>query len=601
MSPPQAFVRLADVVDFIRNRDGGTRYYSIIQPKENENQADWIARVGLTALFQGSQLSDREWLVLNTSRQALSNHIHNPKRKERGRPWGENPAKRQRNVDIHLPCVDLTEGVKGRYLPEESRVVEWRGDRGTVVKTCAPTIVVDGKNILQEEETYIEQIANTYGFAQGTGEHIIFLHPESPGLHDAIRFHLAQNRLVLVSRGEEWVPQPVTNQDLSCVLKMQRVRPDRSIQAHSMRSKSSYNEMPEETIPMDIETFVARMEDLNDSLFILDVFINPSGGIPAEYTSLDDLELGLTETAHSMPGDDRLVDKAWALAHHPGTFTPWHHDCDGKVTAIVPRLGAKLWSAFIPSRALLPRLGAKLWSAFIPSRALLPSEVANVIVRLCEQKLVLPEPHEGTVVTALLKEGDMLFQPAGLVHQVVTPIPSYFHGSSFWMYESLHLTRFSRLIDANHGLTTTNVDHQDISTFASMVRLALSFPTASDLKFYKRPIVSLYDMIVNKEMYIASHLTQNHTSHCQDEQDLVQARNKLISEMDDVPHLSQAIKILEKVLSMNFGMVINRNKAKTYLHKTGGEWFMPGESAEIDFKALCGSNSTNKGRRKKLW
>ena len=107
-------------------------------------------------------------------------------------------------------------------------------------------------------------------------------------------------------------------------------------------------------------------------------------------SSLDDLEIGITETMREMPENELLVDKAWALAHHPGTFTAWHHDCDGKVTAIVPRLGAKLWSVFIPSRTLLPE------------------EVREIMIRLCERKLVCPESHEGSVVTLLLKEGDLL-------------------------------------------------------------------------------------------------------------------------------------------------------------------------------------------------
>ncbi|KAK7447790.1 hypothetical protein VKT23_014048 [Stygiomarasmius scandens] len=174
-----------------------------MKPLDNETQADWIKRVGLAELFGNAELSEKEWLVLNTSRQALSNHIHNPKRTKRQRTsretQAESTSKKQAigetiNTNTICPTLwDLTEGVKGIFLPKESRVIEWKGSKGTTLKTCAPTILVDGVNILQEEQEHIAHIANTYGFLEGTNEHVIFLHPETPDLHSTIRFHLSQN------------------------------------------------------------------------------------------------------------------------------------------------------------------------------------------------------------------------------------------------------------------------------------------------------------------------------------------------------------------------------------------------------------------------
>ena len=75
------------------------------------------------------------------------------------------------------------------------------------------------------------------------------------------------------------------------------------------------------------------------------------------------------------------------------------------------------------------------------------------------------------------------FQPPAIVHQVYTPVPSFFRGSSFWMLETLHLTRIGREVDAQFGNFTTNVDHIDSEVYRSMVRLALALPFTSTQGF----------------------------------------------------------------------------------------------------------------------
>ncbi|KAK7440175.1 hypothetical protein VKT23_017118 [Stygiomarasmius scandens] len=91
-----------------------------------------------------------------------------------------------------------------------------------------------------------------------------------------------------------------------------------------------------------------------------------------------------------MPGTPHLTDKAWALAHHPGTFTPWHHGGDGKVTCIIPKLGVKMWSAYIPAQSLSP------------------VEVDDVVIELCQEKIIIPKSEDGTVLTVMLKYSNHL-------------------------------------------------------------------------------------------------------------------------------------------------------------------------------------------------
>lgn len=63
------------------------------------------------------------------------------------------------------------------------------------------------------------------------------------------------------------------------------------------------------------------------------------------------------------------------------------------------------------------------------------------------------------------------------MHAVYTPIPSFVTGSSFWSYDTLHLTRPSRLLDVEHGDQLTNVNHDDTVTFDGLLRMMILLPT----------------------------------------------------------------------------------------------------------------------------
>ncbi|KAK7462199.1 hypothetical protein VKT23_007804 [Stygiomarasmius scandens] len=589
-----ASIPLNDVIDHVRQHYT-SHYNRFLRTKDSETQEAWIDRLKLGGLFGDARLSNKEWDIMCTGGQTVNNYYNNPKRR---RTVSEREIRqpprygslssiphslkayagfRKRVCMESGPShsttgrqdVDLTKGVKGVSLPVEAHDIVWVGDRGTKLKTCAPTVLRNGTNILQQEEEHVKLIASRYGFVEGPNEYLVVVNPHDSDVLRTIRFHLSQNRCVLVTPeySPHTCPVPYTA-DLRAILAEQNFKENRRIQAHSMLFASSFNDGAEKTIKMTVKDFVDHVEDPQDSLFMLGVPINKSGSIPPMYSSLDDLETGIVNADPTLyPVENhRLTDTAWGSVHHPATFTPWHHDSDGKVSAIVPKLGVKLWSAYIPSKSLSP------------------SEVEEVIVRLCETKLEAPEKHEGTVITIMLKPGDLLFQPAGLVYQAYAPTISYSQGSSFWMYESLHLTRFSRLLDAKYDRSTTKVVHKDLlTTLTSMVRLALFLPLASDLVHYKRAVVSLYDMIGNRTDYISDHMFSDHS-------DKDKAKKEIIAEMNRVPYLTLAMEILEKLISSDFALALGKTKVKTcaaYLEKTSQQWFMPGESAKINFEVLC--------------
>ncbi|KAK7467302.1 hypothetical protein VKT23_004359 [Stygiomarasmius scandens] len=579
-------------------RDETTRYFCALRRKDNENQDQWIERLQLHPVFGNNRLSQKDWDILGSGRQAVSNYYNNPKRRKSVSDRQTDPPSRKRrkndqqlreNTFPSQRCIDLTTGVKGFSLPNEAAVIEWTGSSGTVLRTCAPTIRVDGANLLQEEEDYIKAVATQYGFVETSNEHVVFLDPEMPEILSVIRFHLAQNKLVFVTPGlSSYTHKDLSTKDLHESLLEHNVKEDRRIEAHSMKLKCSSTPGYEQTIPMTVKEFIRRVDDHDDSLSYRVAKVTVNSG----YSGLDDLETAIANTDREIPDWEgkHLTDKSWGLVHHPGTFTSWHHDGDGKVTAIVPKLGVKLWSAYIPSRALAP------------------VEVEKAILRLCGQKLVVPEAKEGIVITIMLKPGDLLFQPAGLVHQVYTPTISYFQGSSFWMYNSLHLTQFSRLIDAKYGDITTNVDHQELAILRSMVRLALFIPLATDIGnavsasansalltgstvHYKKPAVALYEMIANAPRYIAEHtlVEPSDTEDCRQVEAVEELRAGIVLEMRNVAHQAQAMKILEKLITKDFGLNLGKKKlekCQAYLEKTDREWFMPGESGKVDFVGL---------------
>jgi hypothetical protein len=69
---------------------------------------------------------------------------------------------------------------------------------------------------------------------------------------------------------------------------------------------------------------------------------------------------GWNQTTADYPIDakvhpDNFLLNGWALAHHPGVVTNFHHDSDGGVTFVQPVLGKKMWVTAFPKNEKISR------------------------------------------------------------------------------------------------------------------------------------------------------------------------------------------------------------------------------------------------------
>ncbi|KAK7437353.1 hypothetical protein VKT23_018598 [Stygiomarasmius scandens] len=163
---------------------GKVQYYIHLCPKKGESQDKWIEQLELGEFLHGKKLDEHEWKIMCGSCQGVNNYFnyHSSKQKHKLNESSESFSKHSRK-----DCeIDLTVGVKGIFLPTNADDLVWTGDRGMILKTYAPAILEDGKSILQEEVSYLEQISSDFGFVEGTNEHIIFLDPDTPDILSTI-------------------------------------------------------------------------------------------------------------------------------------------------------------------------------------------------------------------------------------------------------------------------------------------------------------------------------------------------------------------------------------------------------------------------------
>ncbi|KAG8220308.1 hypothetical protein J3R82DRAFT_3500 [Butyriboletus roseoflavus] len=118
------------------------------------------------------------------------------------------------------------------------------------------------------------------------------------------------------------------------------------------------------------------------------------------------------------------TSQGWRLVTHPGFITFPHCDCSGMCTYIIGNSGAKIWAVMCPKRVLCPD----------------SSEQLSEILRHAITMSLEGRFSEADVATVCLEEGDIMFQPPGVLHSVYTPVPSIFNGGYFYNYETMHLT-----------------------------------------------------------------------------------------------------------------------------------------------------------------
>ena len=164
----------------------------------------------------------------------------------------------------------------------------------------------------------------------------------------------------------------------------------------------------------------------------------------------------------------------------------------------------------------------------------------------------------------------------GVMHAVYTPVPSIFTGSSFWVWEAMHLTRMSRKSDHLEGGSLTNVDHNVNMVYKSLVRIALGVPfvecngmshcfigiqslMSPNLSIWclalRSSIVALCDMLVNPIDYIP------------------QGKSASLESLHR-PKLSQlAIRTLEELISVHDQtMELQKGLEDARIEEKGGIW-----------------------------
>ncbi|KAG9309164.1 hypothetical protein JVU11DRAFT_10875 [Chiua virens] len=226
--------------------------------------------------------------------------------------------------------------------------------------------------------------------------------------------------------------------------------------------------------------------------------------------------------------------QGWRLVTHPGFVTFPHHDCCGLCTYIVGNSGAKIWGIIRPKRNLCPTSCENLKTAF--DQAAWPSQGKFF--------------SNADVATVCLEEGDVMFQPPGVLHTVYTPVPSIFTGGYFFSYETLHLTRaVSSLLPVQHDESLTNDERPGFMRTLCRMLIALRY-RSEPRKLGKRSLLSLLIMIIdwNRNQNIINRGNGNPT--------LLEARG-------EVTYASQCAQSILR------WMKVDVDQARNYVDKSG--------------------------------
>ncbi|KAF8134211.1 hypothetical protein EV363DRAFT_1160900 [Boletus edulis] len=174
--------------------------------------------------------------------------------------------------------------------------------------------------------------------------------------------------------------------------------------------------------------------------------------------------------------------QGWRLITHPGYVTLPHHDCCGMCTYVVGNAGAKVWATMRPKRGKCPSSLQGLVEAF------------TIATTLSEQGTF----PDADIATVCLEEGDMLFQPPGVLHCVYTPVPSIVSGGYFYHYETMHLTRATlSMIPVDKPGSLTNDDRPGY--FRTLCRMLIALRYRSEPRTIgKRSLISIVLIILDQ-------------------------------------------------------------------------------------------------------
>ncbi|KAG9309152.1 hypothetical protein JVU11DRAFT_10862 [Chiua virens] len=223
--------------------------------------------------------------------------------------------------------------------------------------------------------------------------------------------------------------------------------------------------------------------------------------------------------------------QGWRLVTHPGFVTFPHHDCCGLCTYVVGNLGAKIWGIIRPKRTLCPTSCENLKKVF--DQAAWPSQGTFF--------------SDADVATICLEEGDVMFQPPGVLHAV---------------YETMHLTRaVSSLLPVQDGESLTNDERRGFMRTIRRMLIALRY-RSEPRKIAKRSLLSLLIMIIDWDR------NQNINNRGNGNPTLLEARG-------EVTYATQCAKSLLR------WMKIDVDKARTFVDNSGPYYSSGDETIEL--------------------
>ncbi|KAG2336299.1 hypothetical protein BDR05DRAFT_1005990 [Suillus weaverae] len=383
--------------------------------------------------------------------------------------------------------MDLASDIIGVQVPEQAETVKWSDGRTTVL----PCIWEDGVNICKDDVEYVKFLAQLPQSLPGSAYvvHAQYCDWSSKPkeLRELVNAALRKGKCFLLHGCPESEP---ANLDVDYLERygMSSMRP---IVAHDAKARVANFTYPHQD--STIQQFIRDIYNPNIIQCVLDLPLS-QGGLPFFFSTLDHgmvyaWNLTLTCKPRSVHPDNFLV-KAWALLHHAGFLTYFHHDSDGGNTyvKVENHNGLKFWCLAFPKNGHA-----------IP-RTTLSTNFA-LFADLKKNRKKIESKWDFEVVTVL--PGDLLIQPPGQFHAVYTPVATFATGGHFYNHEYMHLTELSRYTDHTKGTTFTNQTHDhSIATFERMVINLPYLPSCVTL--YSRSLSALCAMVLESKKYIAA-------------------------------------------------------------------------------------------------
>ncbi|KAG1722727.1 uncharacterized protein EDB91DRAFT_1255924 [Suillus paluster] len=382
--------------------------------------------------------------------------------------------------------LDLASDILGIQVPQQSKTITWADG----CKTVLPCVMNRGVNICEENDAAFVRFLSIFPESKPSSTHVVHINNNRfnrDQLQQLVSIALRHDRPAVIRGTCSHVLEEI---DAEYLEKHFGISPLMRVTIHDVAERIRDFSHPH--LNGTIQQFVEAIDDPSKIQCILDIPLSHFG-IPQDFQLLDHgLVYGWNQTTVDCPissgkvHPDNFTVKSWALLHQGGFVTYPHHNSDGAITVLRVEAGAKLWIVFRTKKKL--------------NRTAL-QKAQMLFANFAQNRDAIMEIWEAEVIRLL--PGDLLFQPAGQVHAVYTPVPSFATGGHFYNYESLHLTELSRYIDARKAQFLTNQVHDN--TLETFHRMTLALPRLSpSVRLYHRAVIGLCLMIVNRDKHKAS-------------------------------------------------------------------------------------------------